>query len=188
MSANPYLEKLHALKAKKGHLSSPPKLTKPTEVPEREGFVGFVSDRSSPFSDFGGAFGRTLAALESRNPDFVPPARWQQAIDDGRAFMAKWGKQAEALGWTARDLFGLHQPPAKPHPSYSRLSRYDDTGLVWLLQGRSVLVLTDATAAIENATGAITIYRRFNKPALGPGGDNLSPWQFGGPVDSGRDK
>ena len=73
-------------------------------------------------------------------------------------------------------------------PSYSRLSRYDHTGLVWLLQGRSVLVLTDATAAIENATGAITIYRRFNKPALGPGGDNLSPWQFGGPVDSGRDK
>jgi hypothetical protein len=24
------------------------------------------------------------------------------------------------------------------HPSYSRLSRYDETGLVWLLQGRPV--------------------------------------------------
>jgi hypothetical protein len=172
MSANPYLEKLHALKAKKGHLGSPSKLTKPSQVPEREGFVGFVSDRSSPFSDFRGAFGRTLAALESRRPDLVPPDRWQRAIKDGRAFLAKWGRQAEALGWTSRDLFGVHQPPAKPHPSYSRLSRYDHTGLVWLLQGRSVLALTDGTAAIENATGAITIYRRFNKPAFGPLGDS----------------
>jgi hypothetical protein len=174
MSANPYLEKLHALKAKKGQLSSPSKLTKPTKVPEREGFVGFVRDRSSPFS---GAFGRTLAALESRRPDLVPPARWQRAIEDGRAFMAKWGKQAEALGWTARDLFGLHQPPAKPHPSYSRLSRYDHIGLVWSLQGRSVLALTDDTAAIENATGAVTIYRRFHKPAFGPLGDSLDNLQ-----------
>jgi hypothetical protein len=98
-------------------------------------------------------------------------------IEDARAFLAKWGRQAEALGWTARDLVGLHQPPAKPHPSYSRLSRYDHTGLVWLLQGRSVLALTDSTAAIENATGAITIYRRFNKPAFGPRGDSLDDLQ-----------
>src|SRR4029077_12114798 len=75
-----------------------------------------------------------LAALESRCPNLVPSGRWQQAIEDGRAFLAKWGGQAEALGWTACDLFGLHQPPAKQHPSYSRLSRYDETGLIWLLE------------------------------------------------------
>jgi hypothetical protein len=28
------------------------------------------------------------------------------------------GDQVEALGWTARDLFGLHKPAEKPHPSY----------------------------------------------------------------------
>jgi hypothetical protein len=116
-----------------------------------------------------------LVALESRCPDLVPPARWQQAIEDGRAFLAKWGRQAEALGWTTRDLFGLHQPPTKPHPSYSRLSRYDYTGLVWLLQGRPVVALTDSTAAIE--TGAITVYRRFNKPGFGPLGDSLDDLQ-----------
>jgi hypothetical protein len=39
-----------------------------------------------------------------------------------------------------------------------------------LLQGRKVVVLTEATATIQNSdTGAITTYRRFNKPALGPG-------------------
>jgi len=45
-------------------------------------------------------------------------------------------------------------------PSYRRLSRYDETGLCWLLQGRPVVALTEATAAIHNPTGAITIYRR----------------------------
>ena len=50
---------------------------------------------------------------------------------------------------TSADLFGLHTPPAKPHPSYSRLSRYDATGLCWLLQGRPVVVLTTDTAAIR---------------------------------------
>jgi hypothetical protein len=174
MSANPYLDKLHALKAKKGHLSSPSKLTKPAQVSEQEGFVGFVSAQSSRF---GGAFGRALVALESRCPDLVPAERWRKAVEDGHAFLARWGTQAEALGWSPRDLFGLHKPPAKPRPSYSRLSRYDHTGLLWLLQGRSVLALTDATAAIENATGAVTIYRRFHKPAFGPLGDSLDNLQ-----------
>jgi hypothetical protein len=53
-------------------------------------------------------------------------------------------------------------------PSYRRLSRYDQTGLIWLLQGRPVVALTEAAAAIQNSTGAITIYLRHNKPALGP--------------------
>ena len=117
--------------------------------------------------------GSVLADLESRYPDLVPIDRWQAAIEDGRRFLARWGNQAEALGWTARELFGLQTPPAKPHPSYSRLSRYDETGLIWLLRGREVVALTEATAAIQNPTGAISIYRRHNKPALGPPGDSL---------------
>jgi hypothetical protein len=114
-----------------------------------------------------------LAALASRCPEHVPVDRWQAAVDDGRRFLARWGEQAEALGWTARDLFGLHLPPATPHPSYSRLSRYDETGLIWFLQGRPVVALTEATAAIQSSTGALTIYRRHNKHALGPEGDSL---------------
>jgi hypothetical protein len=117
------------------------------------------------------------SALEARCPDHVPAMRWQQAVEDGRRFLARWGKQAEALGWTARDLFGLQTPPAKSHPSYSRLSRYDETGLIWLLQGREVVALTEATASIKGATGNITIYRRHNKPALGPPGDSLDDFK-----------
>jgi hypothetical protein len=107
-----------------------------------------------------------MAALEARCPDLVPVGRWHIAVEDGRRFLARWGEQAEPLGWTARDLFGLQRPPAKPHPSYSRLSRYDETGLIWLLQERPVVALTETTAAIQNPTGAITTYRRHNKPAL----------------------
>jgi len=88
------------------------------------------------------------------------------------------GRQAEALGWTARDPFTLHKPPEKPHPSYSRLSRYDETGLIWLLQDREVVVLTADTATVRNPkTSNLTVYRRPNKPALGPLGDSLDDFK-----------
>jgi hypothetical protein len=48
---------------------------------------------------------------------------------------------------------------------------------VWLLQGCEVVALTDATAAIQTSTGAITAYRRFNKPAFGPLGDSLDDFK-----------
>jgi len=140
----------------------------------------------TPAGHFGTPFperyGRVFRALEAGCPDLVPADRWQLAVDDGRAFLARWGDQAEALGWTARDLFGLHTPPDGPHPSYSRLSRYDETGLIWLLCGREVVALTEATAAIQSLTGAVTIYRRFHKPALGPVGHSLDDLEasFGG--------
>jgi hypothetical protein len=66
-----------------------------------------------------------------------------------------------------------HAPPGHAKPSFSRLSRYDETGLIWLLQGRPVVALTETTAAIQSSTGALTIYRRHNKPALGPVGGSL---------------
>jgi hypothetical protein len=161
-----YLEKLRALKSEKGAVEEPTKLTEPC-------FVGFVSTRGVVFSNFAARYSRTMTALEADCPDLVPVDRWQLAVQDGRRFLARWGEQAEAFGWTARDLFGLHTSPAKPHASYTRLSRYDETGLIWLLQGREVVALAEVTAAIHNPTGAITVYRRHNKPTLGPVGDSL---------------
>jgi hypothetical protein len=92
-------------------------------------------------------------------------------------FMSVWGEQAAALAWTARDLFGLAPVPAQPSPSFRRLSRYDLTGLIWLLRGRPVVALTRSSAAIQGPTGAITIYRKSNKPALGPLGDSLDDFE-----------
>jgi hypothetical protein len=114
-----------------------------------------------------------LDILDSRCPDHIEHDRWRQAVEDGGRFLATWGERVQALGWTARDLFGLHQPPTNPAPMYRRLSRYDETGLVWLLEGREVVALTEETAAIRWPGGSVTIYRRNNKPALGPMGDSL---------------
>ena len=75
-------------------------------------------------------------------------------------------------------MFGLHPVPDKPAANYRRLSRYDETGLIWLLSSRSVIALTETTAAIQGATAVLT-YRKLNKPALGPVGDSLD--DFDGP-------
>jgi hypothetical protein len=125
--------------------------------------------------------GSVLVALESRCPDLVPLDRWQQAVADGKTFLAQWGGQAQALGWTTKDLFGLLLTvPQHAKPTFNRLSRYDETGLIWLLKGRRVVALTESTAAIENpASGAVTMYRRHNKPALGPLGDSLEDFTGG---------
>jgi hypothetical protein len=114
-----------------------------------------------------------LEILGSRCPDHIEHDRWRQAVEDGGRFLADWGEQARALGWTGRDLFGLHKPPEKPHPSYRRLSRYDETGLIWLLEGRDVVALTEGTAAIRWPGGSITTYRKNKKPGYGPLGDSL---------------
>src|SRR5262245_37331463 len=191
---NPYLAKLR-LRDETHHRYAPSKPSKPilsvvehANTTGETGFEGFEGDLRSCLpeneaaadrsrSDPLGRLDRTYAALTARPPEHVPADRWQQAVQDGHRFIAKWGEQAAALGWTPRDLFGLQNSPDQPHPSYRRLSRYDETGLIWLLQGRPVLALTTATAAIENPTGAITVYRRYHKPGLGPVGDSLDDFQ-----------
>ena len=77
-------------------------------------------------------------------------------------------------GRTAGELFGLNTPPKEPRPNYNRLSRYDATGLIWHLTGNRVVALTADTAAIESrSTRNVLIYRKHDKPALGPVGDSL---------------
>jgi hypothetical protein len=119
----------------------------------------------SQFSQFSPSqrLANVFRVLESRCPAHVEQADWQQAVEDGRRFLAAWKDQAAALGWTDRDLFGLQPVPPQPSLRYRRLSRYDETGLIWLLRGASVVALTDSTAAVANTSGAITTYRR-NRP------------------------
>jgi hypothetical protein len=133
-----------------------------------------------PFGRFGrSVVGRcrlteVLGSLEARCPDYVEPERWRLCVDDARHFLLAWSDQAEALGWTAGELFGLRKPPRAPKPSYNRLARYDVTGLIWHLTGNRVVALTSDTAAIQNpTTGNVLIYRKRNKPGLGPLGDSL---------------
>ena len=135
---------------------------------------GTLAGQSSGF-----LYAETLDQLERECPDYVEAERWRQCLIDAQRFLAEWGEQAESLGWTSRDLFGLAPIPDKPKPSFERLSRYDLTGLIWLLDGRRVVAMTDSSAAIETARGATLTYRRYNKPALGPLGDSLDDMAAG---------
>jgi hypothetical protein len=125
----------------------------------------------------GQPYGAVLTALRKGSPEMVDVADWERAMRDAEAFLPQWGEKARALGWTAR--FGLFSVPENPHPSFSRLSRYEHTGLIWLLHGCPVIALTEATAAIQTPSGAITIYRKHNKPALGPAADSLDDFTGG---------
>jgi hypothetical protein len=66
----------------------------------------------------------------------------------------------------------LHTPPKKPAPNYRRISRYDQTGLIWLLHGRPVIALTQTAATILAPSGTSLIYRRHR--TLGDDIDDIS--------------
>jgi hypothetical protein len=114
-----------------------------------------------------------LATLRTKCPTFVPEDRWRQAVEDGRQFLAAWGAKAQAFGWTARELFGLHPVPERPAPNYSRLSRLDHTGLIWLLRGRPVTMLTATEAVMRCQSGATLRYCRQKEHTAGSLSDRL---------------
>ena len=90
--------------------------------------------------------------LLAKCPEGVLNSRYLQAVTDAEAFLATWGAQAEALGWTAEELFGLDP--------FAPLARYDAMGLIWFLRGEPVVALTERTAAIGAGTRFLTFYRR----------------------------
>jgi hypothetical protein len=193
---NWYLAKLASLDEKRAYPSNPQN----PQNPRKRGFEGFEGSPSSDFlrsaislieaeviahreiaagicetaqaEHFANPYASALAALHAKCPAYVPEDRWHEAVADATAFISEWGAEAQAFGWTAGDLFGLHPVPAHPTPTFQRLSRYDETGLTWLLRGRPVVALTETNAAIQGTTVVLT-YRKINKPALGPVGDSL---------------
>src|SRR6516225_7917446 len=70
-----------------------------------------VHCRRHPTAVIAGHVPRRPRPPRTRRPDLVAADDWRQAIEDGRQFLARWGEQAAALGWTADDLFGLHDAP-----------------------------------------------------------------------------
>ncbi len=74
----------------------------------------------------------------------------------GRTVQREWAGQAHRLGWEVADLFGVH--PTKP------TVRMDCMGLVPLLKGRPLVVITDDSAAIKAASGGSLTFRKRAAP------------------------
>ena len=74
-------------------------------------------------------------------------------MDGGLIFADVWARKAQALGWSAEDVFGLH--PVAP------AARNDEKGLAWLLANGSRVVAIDADGAdIVTTQGATQRYYR----------------------------
>ena len=100
------------------------------------------------------AWAEALARLDpSRPPGDVPAKRWLRFIDDcGRFLDAGLAERAAAFGWGPLDLFGCDRE--RP------FARVDHLGLLWLLNGGSIVELHRDRAIIETAGGARQTYRR----------------------------
>jgi hypothetical protein len=90
-----------------------------------------------------------FATIQHHPPENVPVERWRLCLADARAFFERWGSQAQKLGWSARDLFGLNA--AAP------MSRYDEMGLLWALRGERVV---EFGAKLAKLSGGLTMRKR----------------------------
>jgi hypothetical protein len=110
------------------------------------------AEREAIAIELGGApeiYASEFARLQARPPAEVPRDRWHQFINDAGLFLDRWGRQAEAFGWRADELFGLH--PDAP------MARYDRMGLIWMLRGETVLDISETAARLS---GGLAIYRK----------------------------
>jgi hypothetical protein len=100
------------------------------------------------------AWAEALARLAPADPPAeVPPRRWLRFIDDcGRFLDAGWAARAAALGWGPLDLFGCDRE--RP------FARIDHMGLLWLVNGGSILDLHRDRAVLKTESGVLQTYRR----------------------------
>jgi hypothetical protein len=93
-----------------------------------------------------------LALLTAPAPAPFNADRWRTIQDDAVRFLQARGAEACRLGWTGRDLFGVHR--------HAPLVRYDCMGLVPLLDGCQVAALTEDGAVLVTRSGARQTFRR----------------------------
>ena len=136
-------------------------LTKPPTPQPTDGVLGTwgeVEEECAAIVEYDGGIRREwaegVARLDpDRPPADVPPNRWRRFIDDIGFFLdSPFYGVAAALGWTAFDLFGANRE--RP------LARIDQLGLLWLLNGDRLDMLTDDAATILRRSGARQTWRR----------------------------
>jgi hypothetical protein len=94
-----------------------------------------------------------VARLATMAPPRTYPAHaWQQLITDADRFLDDWAAQAAALGWPAWELFGCHRR--------APWGRIQGMGLVLLLHGDQLVVLTASEALTRRPSGAHQTRRR----------------------------
>jgi hypothetical protein len=88
-------------------------------------------------------------------PSGFSALRWQTVINDGCKFLDRWAAEAARLGWQAEDVFGAH--PLAPS------CRYDQMGLVLVINDGEVTLITATSASIRTTVGSVLTYTRLPK-------------------------
>ena len=106
--------------------------------------------------DFGAprAWADGFARLDPNKPPAdVPARRWLRFVDDcGRFLDGGWAERATSLGWGPLDLFGCDRE--RP------FAGVDHPGLLWQLNGGSIVELHRDHANVVTASGIQQTYRR----------------------------
>jgi hypothetical protein len=101
-----------------------------------------------------------VAGLQRLNgmtcPVSVEPNRWLQLQGDANRFVAAWGRQAAALGWSTLDIFGCHPT----HPA----DRYDAMGLVWMIADAEVVTMGAEVVNLRKAAGTSKGFGNVRSP------------------------
>ncbi len=97
-----------------------------------------------------------LKRLQARCPADVAIQVWQQAVQDAGAFVLGWGQQAAILGWTRQDVFGA----AEEDNNRGESCRSPCAGLIWTLNGRRIIALTENAAATRSESGQLLLFLR----------------------------
>ena len=100
------------------------------------------------------AWAEGFARLDPNDPPHDVPARgWLRFVDAcGRFLDGGWADKAAALDWGPLDLFGCDTE--RP------FARIDHMGLLWLLNGGTIIEMHRDHAIIETLGGARQTYRR----------------------------
>lgn len=77
---------------------------------------------------------------------------WEHLINNTGLFLDRWGKEAAAAGWHEYDLFAVHK--------VAPLARYDQMGLLPLLETSTVTAISEEGASLLSDHGAIQQWRR----------------------------
>jgi hypothetical protein len=114
------------------------------EFSERAAIIEYDGGFPRPFA------GGLAAILTAGRPLDMPVAKWIQFQTDAALLYDRWGCRALELGWSPEDLLGTD--PIAPW------TRIDRLGLAWLLDGRTVMHLTESDALISG--NARQVFRR----------------------------
>ncbi len=123
----------------------------PVELHDVEEWAALIEEGANVPCEWAEGFAKVLNAPAPRG---VLARDWLATLDAAGHFIDKWAAQAQGLGWSASDLFGLD--PGAP------LARLDRRGVAFGLAGHQVLAITEREIITERDGKRMRLFKPNN--------------------------